>query len=92
MATSASTPIFSRLFCSAYNLVMMLTLIILNRTALGEEPSTIVVEMFWSHLQVGIMLTVQKVTQCLGANISEKPLKSTMSCRKKYSISALKVK
>ena len=55
MATSVLTPFCSRLDCSAYNLVMRFTLIILNNNDLGDEPSTKVIEMLWSYLQVGMM-------------------------------------
>ena len=81
MATSVLTSFCSRLDCSDYNLVMRFTLIILNSNDLRDEPSTKVIEMLWSYLQVGMMQlqTAWKVTQCTWTYNGKKPLKSANS-------------
>ena len=65
MATGTLTPIFHRSFCAAYNLMMMLTCRVLNNENIQDEAFTAIITMFGSHLQVGIVQTVQRVTQCL---------------------------
>ena len=38
MATGTQTPIFHRLFCAAYNLMMMLTSRVLNNEISQDDP------------------------------------------------------
>ena len=59
----------------------MLTCRVLNNENIQDEAFTAIIKMFGSHLQVGIVQTVQRVTQCLWANIGEKPLNSIASWR-----------
>mgnify|MGYP001800377796 CR=1 FL=1 len=72
-------PLFPCELCAAYNLIMMLIWRILSSQNIQDEASTVIIKMFWSHLQAGIVQTVQKVIHCLRANISEKPLNSIAS-------------
>ena len=79
MATSTSTPNFDRSFCAAYNLMMMLTCTVLNNENVQYEAFTAIIKVFGSHLQVEIVQTVKRVTQCLWANIGEKSFDSIAS-------------
>ena len=65
MATGTETPIFYRSFCAAYNLMMMLACRVLNNENIQDEDFTAIIKMFGSHLQVGFVQTVQRVTHCL---------------------------
>ena len=59
----------------------MLTFRVLNNENSQDEAFTAIIKMFGSHLQVGIVQTGQRVTQCLWANIGEKPLNIIASWR-----------
>ena len=61
--------------------MMMLTSRVLNNENSQDEAFTAIIKMFGSHLQVGIVQTGQRVTQCLWANIGEKPLNIIASWR-----------
>ena len=80
VATSLNT-YFYRSFCAAFNLKMMLTCRVLNNENIQDEAFTAIIKMFGIHLQVGIEQTVQRVTQCLWANIDKKPLNNIASWR-----------
>ena len=47
----------------------------------ADEAFTAIIKIVGSHLQVGIVQTVQQVTQCLWANYGEKPVNSIASWR-----------
>ena len=59
----------------------MLTSRVLNNENSQDEAFTAIIKNFGSHLQVGIVQTYQIVTQCLWANIGEKPLNIIVSWR-----------
>ena len=50
---------------------MMWTCRDLNNENIQDEAFTSIIKMFESHLQFGIVQSVQRVTQCLWANIGE---------------------
>ena len=79
MAAGTQTPSFHCTFYAAYNLMMMLTCRVVNNENITDEASTAIIKIIWIHWQVGIVQTVQRVTQCLSANIGEKPLNSFAS-------------
>ena len=45
--------------------MMMLTCRVVNNENIPDEASTAIIKIIWIHWQVGIVQTVQRVTQCL---------------------------
>ena len=79
IAAGTQTPSFHCTFYAAYNLMIMLKCRVVNNENITNEASTAIIKIIWIHWQVGIIQTVQRVTQCLSANIGEKPLNSFVS-------------
>ena len=59
--------------------MMMLICKVLHNENIQDEAFTAIIKLFGSYMQVGIVQSVQRVTQCLSANIGEKPLNNIAS-------------